>query len=183
MDVVHREQALDPAAASHRGNQRRHPVVAMNQVRSDLRHDVIDHLPLEHQRDAHRFLRMVAVNLLAVIKNPVLREVDVRIWQDLMVSPQLLLVEAENVPLKHPPVVGQCHVHVRPQLEQGGNQRGRHICKSSSLGRHPLRHIPHPRRKIGDLGGYDQDAGFRWFIFRRHWVHAWAVYSLYWRKS
>ena len=122
VDVMHGEQALDAAAPGHCRNQGGHPVVTMNQVRHHARHDVVDQLALEHQRDPHRLVGVIAVNLVAIIKNPVLRQVDVRFRQDFVVFPQLFLVQAENVPMEHPPVVRHRHVDVRTELEEGGNE-------------------------------------------------------------
>ena len=94
----------------------------MHQIRHDPRDDVVDYLALENQGDPHRLGGVVAVNLLAVIENPVFRQMDVRLWQHFVVFPQLLFMQVENVPLEHPPVVRHRHMHVRAQLEQRGNQ-------------------------------------------------------------
>ena len=162
VDVVHGEQALDAAAAGHRRDQCGHPVVAMNQIRHHPRHDVVDQLALENQGDPHRFIGVIAVNLVAIIKNPVLRQVDVRFWQDFVVFPQLLLVQAENVAMEHPPVVRHRYVDVCSQLEQRGNQRCGDIRQATRFRRHPLGHVPHARGQIGDLRRDNEDSRLGW---------------------
>ena len=92
VDVVNGEKALDPAPFGHRRNQRRHPIIAVNQIRPHQGNDVVDDFPLEHQRDVHRFVGIAAVNLIAVIKDPVLSQMDVRARQHLVVFSQLLFV-------------------------------------------------------------------------------------------
>ncbi len=158
VDIVHGKQALDAAPPRHAGQQGRHPVVAMNQIRPHPRNDVIDHLALENERNAHRLFRAVAVNPLAIVKYPVFGEVNVGFWQHLMILAQLLFVQVEHITMEHAPVIWQGHVDIRAELKQGGDQRGGHIGQTSGFGRHGLRQIAHARRQIGNFRGDDEDA-------------------------
>ncbi len=139
VDVVDGEQALDAGSPGCGWNQRRHPVVAVDQVRLHPRHDVVDDLALKHQCDPHRLIRTRAVNPLAVVENPVFREMDVGVRQHLAEFFQLLLVVVENVAVEHPAVVRHRHVNIGTQLKQCGNQRGGNIRQAPRLGRHPMR--------------------------------------------
>ena len=118
VDVVDSEQALDAASLGHRRNQRRHPIVAMNQIRPDEGHDVVDDFPLKHQGDVHRLVRVSAVNLVAIVKNPILGQVDVRARQYFVVFAQFLFVQRKNVALKHPPIVRQGDMDIGTKLEK-----------------------------------------------------------------
>ena len=87
VNVVNREETLDASATCHAGNETGHPVVAMNQVGPRAGYDVVDHFALENQGDVHGFRAVVAVHLFAVIKNPVLGEMDVRVGQHFVILP------------------------------------------------------------------------------------------------
>ena len=128
VDVVDSEKALDAAALRHRGDQRGHPVVAVDQVGPSLGHNVVDHLALEHHRDAHRLLGLVAVNALAIVKDTVFCEVDVILGKHFVILLQFLLVEIEHVALEELAVVWHRDVNVRAKIKKGGDQRGRDIC-------------------------------------------------------
>ncbi len=129
----------------------------MNQVRFDHRNDVIDDLPLERESEVHRLVRIATIDLVPIIEDAVLCQMDARTGKHLVVFPQFLIMEMEDIPVKQAPIIRQCYMDVRAQRNQRGNQACRDIRKAASLRRHTLRGVAHRFRKIADFGGDQQD--------------------------
>ena len=160
MDIVHGEEAGDAEAAGRGGDQAGHPVIAMDQVRPDAGDDVIDDLPLEGEGDSGVLPAVTGIDGIAVIKNPVFCEVDAFLRQGPAHGFEFLGDDFKDVGVEHLPVVRQGHMDIRAELEQRRDQRGRDIRQSSGFGVHPLRHVSHAIRQIGDFRGDDEDARF-----------------------
>ena len=138
-------------------NEARHPVVAVHEVGADDRNDVVDHLALERQRDAGVHLVVAGVDAVAVVEEAVVRQVDAGLGEDGLVDEQLALDEVPHVHVEHLAVVGQRDVHVRPELEERGDERGGDVRETAGLGGHAVGHVAHSGRKVGDLRRDDED--------------------------
>ena len=159
VDVVDREERADPHRAGGGRDEARHPVVAVHEVGADDRDDVVDHLALERQRDAGVHLVVAGVDAVAVVEEAVLREVDAGLGEDGLVDEQLALDEVPHVHVEHLAVVGEGDVHVRPELEERGDERGGDVREAAGLGGHAVGHVAHPGREVGDLRRDDEDGG------------------------
>ena len=82
VDVMDGEQTGDVHFAGHGRNQARHPVMAMNEVRSDAGHDVVDHFPLESQGDLGILIAVVGVDPVEVEKGAIFGQMDAVIGHD-----------------------------------------------------------------------------------------------------
>jgi hypothetical protein len=76
VDIVNGEQAGNPHFARGRRNQAGHPVVAVDQIRFDPRHDVIDDFALEGQRDFNVVRSIMGVDGGGIKKGAVFRQMD-----------------------------------------------------------------------------------------------------------
>ncbi len=130
---------------------------------------MVDHLALEHQGDPHRLIRLVAVDPVPVIKDPVLSQMDVILRKNLVIPFQLFLVEVENVALEKPAVVRHRDVNIGSQIEQGGDQGGGNVGQSTRFRRHSLSHVTHPRRQVGDLRSDNKNSWIAGWGFDGHW--------------
>ena len=166
MDVVDGEQASDAQNAREGGDQAGHPVVAVDQVRIDLRDDRVDDLPLEGEAALQAFVRRAAVDAVACVEQSAGGEMDAfhmvglaaldDVAQHLLVG--LLLVRV--VRLVHLAVVRDRHMDVRPQIVQRLHKRRRHIGHAAGFGAQMRRYVAHACRNIRDFRRHDQHFDF-----------------------
>ena len=81
VDIVDREERGNAETPGGGGDEPRHPVIAVDEVRLHAGDDVVQHLPLEGEGDARVLPSVVRVNRVPVVKDAVLREVDALLRQ------------------------------------------------------------------------------------------------------
>ena len=167
VNIVHGEQARNPHPPGGGGDQSGHPVVAVNQIRLHARNDVVDHFALKSHRLQNTVFRVIAVDSVPIVENPVLGQMNAAVVQVVHVNPQFVADQVSHVDVEHPPVMRQRHMHIRPLTEQRCNQRSGNIRQPSRLGVQTVDHIPHAFRQIGDFRRHHQNTGALPFLLHR----------------
>ena len=124
MDVVDGEEARDVHSSREGRDEPRHPVVAVDQVRLQLRDGVVDDLPLECKADALGTLRVGRIDPLTVVEDVVLRKVDPLLGDCAgELEPALLVVvEPAGVDVVELPVEGKGDMDIRAHVVEGAHQ-------------------------------------------------------------
>ena len=99
------------------------------------------------------------VNGGAVVEDAVFCEMDALLRDgpaDLLI---LVFKHALGVRMKHATVVREGHMDIGTLLVEGFDKGGGDVGHAPGLGAHALGQVSHALRKVGDLGGDDQDGG------------------------
>ena len=164
---MNREQAGNALAARRRGNEPRHPVIAVNEIRLDAGNDVVDHLALERQRqlDVSVALR---IDRVPIIEATVFRKVYPLVGKMRLVFAQFVRDQLRRLDVEHATIVGQRDMHVGPQQVQSLHKRRRNVSHAACLGGHLARQVPHALRKIGNLRSDNENPRILRPLFPRH---------------
>ena len=111
----------------------------MDEIRPDPGDDVVDHLPLEHQSQLEVFVRLVTVDRVSIIKNPILCQMDPFLRQFRQVGSQFATDEAGDIHVEQPAIMRQSHVHVRPDVVERCHKRCGHIRQPTGFGGQSVR--------------------------------------------
>jgi hypothetical protein len=76
MDIVNGEQAGNSHFAGRRRNETGHPVIAVDQIRFDPRHDIVDDFTLEGQSDFDVVRSIMGIDGGRIKKSAVFRQMD-----------------------------------------------------------------------------------------------------------
>ena len=136
----------------------------MDQVGFDGWNNVIDDFALEGEGNLQIGLLPVAVDTVLVVEDAVFGQMDAVVRQLTLIDQQLVVDETADVHMEHFPVVGKGHVHIRPELVEGRNQRCGDIGEAACLGRKLVGHVPHAFGQVGDFRRDDQYARFLSFF-------------------
>lgn len=166
VDIVDGEEGRNSAAAGDSGNQPRHPVVAVNEIRLDGAHDIVDDLALEGEGDFRVFAIVVRVDGFAIVEDTVFREMDTRFRESgAQVQLQFAFDQILGVHVKHLPVIRKSDMDIGALVKKGADEGCGDIGKSTGLGNHMVCPVTHSRGEIGNLRCNNQDTRIS---FSRH---------------
>ena len=162
VNVVNGEQTGDAVTAGDGGDEARHPVVAMDQIRAHLRNGVVDHLALECEGDQ---VILGTIDTRPVVEDAVLGKMDALFGEcsaDLLV---FVVEDARDIEVKHSAVIGQGYVNVSALIIESFYKRGGYVGEPACFGAHPLSEVPHAFRKVGDFRSDDENPRTARWIF------------------
>lgn len=156
VNVVERKERGDAVAAGDGGDESGHPVVAVDQVWSDLGDGVIDDFPLEGEGEE---MVLRGIDAGAVVEDAILGEVNALFRQG---AADFFVFEFEDVfrvEVEHAPVVWQGHMDVGTLIVESLDEGGGDIGEAAGFGAHALGQVSHAVGEIGDFGSDDEDPG------------------------
>ena len=124
MNIVDGKQTRYVQLPGYGGDQARHPVMTVNQVRPDPGDDVVDHFTLKGQGDLGVLAAVVGIYPVQVKKGPVFRQMDSVIGHDPAQRTVLFSQKVRQPVLKDRSIIRQGHMDIGPLMKQGTDQGG-----------------------------------------------------------
>ena len=162
MDVMDGKQRRDALAAAGGGDEARHPVVAVDEVRLDVGDDVVYDFALESERKLDVAVA-ARIHCVAIVEAAVLGEVDVLVREVALVFAQFRRDELGGLDVEHAAVVRQRDVDIRAEFVERLHERCGYIRHAARLRGHLAGEVAHAFGQIRNLRRDNQNARF---IFR-----------------